>query len=219
MLPLVVPIIYHHQLTNQTQVAVWLIQEQESFFLDKVPVQAHITHPKKRLQHLAGRYLLQYLYPDFPYEQITIADTKRPFLPKHAIQFSISHTGNYASAIVSKSSQVGVDIEPPTARIFTIVHKFLSSHEQQLIKHYCRIHHADVTIMFTTAWCVKEALYKWLAQANVNFIQSFKIINIQGSIVFCEVHFNNQVIAIQLQFTCNHNLCMVWTIEEAAQFV
>jgi hypothetical protein len=40
-----------------------------------------VTHPLKRLQHLAGRFLLQFLCPGFPYELIRIADTAKPYLP------------------------------------------------------------------------------------------------------------------------------------------
>ena len=70
-----------------------------------------MTHPLKRLQHLAGRFLLQFLCPGFPYELIRIADTRKPYLPNEQYHFSISHCGDYAAAIVSSDQRVGVDIE------------------------------------------------------------------------------------------------------------
>jgi len=72
--------------------------------LEKVPLQNNITHPHKRLQHLAGRLVLSELYEDFPIKLIQIADTKKPFLPDEAFHFSISHCGEYAAAIVSRGS-------------------------------------------------------------------------------------------------------------------
>ncbi len=55
------------------KLAVWHITEPESFFLKSVPIQSIITHPHKRLQHLAGRYILPFLFSDFPFAQIEIA--------------------------------------------------------------------------------------------------------------------------------------------------
>ena len=80
---------------------IWKIEEPESFFKGNVPQHRDVTHPHKRLQHLAGRFLLQYLFPDFPYGLIQIADTNKPYLPNEQYHFSISHCGDYAAAIVS----------------------------------------------------------------------------------------------------------------------
>ena len=99
------------------------------FFLEHVPLQREITHPHKRLQHLAGRYLLRLLFPDFPFEEILIADTKKPYLPHEQYHFSISHCGDYAAAIVSSTQRVGIDIEIPTERVLRITHKFLNAEE------------------------------------------------------------------------------------------
>ena len=82
--------------------AVWHIAEPESFFLEQVPLQKQISHPHKRLQHLAGRLLLKELVPGFPVELIRIADTKKPYLENEPYHFSISHCGDYAAAIVSR---------------------------------------------------------------------------------------------------------------------
>ncbi|MGN6355248.1 MAG: 4'-phosphopantetheinyl transferase family protein, partial [Parafilimonas sp.] len=71
------PLFFQHTINETTQLGIWHIEEEEDFFLAKVPLQKSITHPHKRLQHLAGRYLLQYLFPDFPYAEILIADTKK----------------------------------------------------------------------------------------------------------------------------------------------
>ena len=64
------PLFYQQDINETTRLGVWQITEDESFFLEKVPLSREITHPHKRLQHLAGRYLLQSLFPDFPYELI-----------------------------------------------------------------------------------------------------------------------------------------------------
>src|SRR5688572_33506351 len=83
------PLFYQQAVDSETKLAIWKIEEEEQFFLDHVPLQREITHPHKRLQHLAGRYLLQFLFPDFPIRLIQIADTRKPFLEDEAYHFSI----------------------------------------------------------------------------------------------------------------------------------
>lgn len=96
---------YAQTIDEATKLAVWHIEEPESFFLEKVPLSRNITHPVKRCQHLAGRYLLQYLFPDFPVWLIQIADTRKPYLTDDPFHFSISHCGAYAAAIVSTQNE------------------------------------------------------------------------------------------------------------------
>ena len=52
------PLVYQQNINEATKMAVWHISEREDFFLKKVTLSNNITHPHKRLQHLAGRYLL-----------------------------------------------------------------------------------------------------------------------------------------------------------------
>ena len=96
------PVFFQHQINENTRLGVWKIEESEAFFKGNVPQHRHVTHPHKRLQHLAGRFLLRFLFPDFPYELVQIADTNKPFLPEEQYHFSISHCGVYAAAIVSR---------------------------------------------------------------------------------------------------------------------
>ena len=105
------PLFYHQVIDANSQLGIWKITEKEDFFLQTVSLQKAIAHPHKRLQHLAGRFLLKYLFPDFPYELIRIADTRKPFLKNEAYHFSISHCGDFAAAIVSRDKRVGIDIE------------------------------------------------------------------------------------------------------------
>src|SRR5699024_2654722 len=105
------PLFFLNELDADTRLAVWKIEEEELFFTEKVPLQRQITHPHKRLQHLAARYLLQHLFPHFPISLIQVADTRKPYLEDEAFHFSISHCGDFAAVIVSRAKRVGVDIE------------------------------------------------------------------------------------------------------------
>src|SRR3984885_13270129 len=126
------PLVYQKNINPTTKVGVWHITEAEDFF-SQIPLQREITHPHKRLQHLAGRFLLKELFPDFPYELIRIASTRKPFLENDVYHFSISHCGDYAAVIVSSNHRVGVDIELPSEKLENVKHKFLSTEEEETI--------------------------------------------------------------------------------------
>ena len=184
------PLIYSHQINAATKIGVWHITEGEDFFLTAVTLQRNITHPHKRLQHLAGRYLLRELYPNFPVEMIAIADTRKPFLEDEAYHFSISHCGDYAAVIVSTQNRVGVDIEIPHLKIENIQHKFLSEKEQLMLAK----ERAEYHVSLTMAWSIKEAIFKWYGSGEVDFIKHMEIIALQNSkgIYTAECHFKKE---------------------------
>lgn len=163
------PLFYQHTINEHTKLAVWKIEEQETFFSAAVSVQRNISHPHKRLQHLAGRYLLPWLFPDFPSWLIQIADTRKPFLTEQTHRFSISHSDNYAAAIVSTTLHVGVDVEPASHKIAAIRHKFLSDQDAEVLyvnaEEGMQVHMQRLTI----AWSAKEAVYKWYGKGEVDF--------------------------------------------------
>ncbi len=168
------PLFYHHIVNSTTRLAVWHITETEDFFLEKVPLGRKITHPHKRLQHLAGRYLLQYLFPDFPIKLVQIADTRKPFLAGESHHFSISHCGDFAAAIVSTSRRVGVDIEKHTNRIYRVQHKFFNNEERNL-ENPCG------DIFPTIIWSVKEAMYKWYSLGEMDFQNHLQVKKVVAS--------------------------------------
>ncbi len=185
---------------------VWHIAEQEDFFLKRVPLQREITHWHKRLQHLAGRFLLTELVPDFPHELIRIADTRKPFLENEAWHFSLSHCGDYAAAIVSRDKRVGVDVELVSEKVARVKHKFLTEEELQMVEELGPVGDGrwamgddrwslDVgrkpstapnyqlsTInyqLLTACWSTKEALFKWKGTGEIDFRKHLRIERIE----------------------------------------
>jgi len=169
------PLVYQQNINPFTKLGVWHITEPESFFIKDVPLQREITHPNKRLQHLAGRYLLKELYPGFPYELIKIADTRKPFLENEAYHFSISHCGYYAAVMVSTHHRVGVDVERITDKAVKIKHKFLSPFEQNMIDQLAEGNNQQLLCFITAAWSIKESLFKWYGDGEVDFIEHLLI--------------------------------------------
>lgn len=47
--------------------AIWKIEEPESFFTERTGITSDIKNEKRRMERLAGRFLLKYLKNDFPY--------------------------------------------------------------------------------------------------------------------------------------------------------
>ena len=171
---------YQHNISETTRLGIWHIAEPEAFFRAEVPLQRSITHPHKRLQHLAGRHLLKTLFPAFPYELIAIADTKKPYLPNDAYHFSISHCGDYAAAIVSSTERVGIDIEIPTFKVEKIRHKFLHPEELQHLEQQYRKDDLPAGISpyyrsLTTLWSAKEAVFKWYGKGEVDFSEHIRL--------------------------------------------
>jgi 4'-phosphopantetheinyl transferase EntD len=163
-----VAIFFQHSINDSTALGIWRIEEPEIFFLEKVPLKYEVSHPYKRLQHLAGRYLLPFLFDDFPLEEIAIADTRKPFLADEKYHFSISHCGNYAAAIASTHNRVGIDIELVTPAIEKVSAKFLNEAEKRVVaewQHLPHLYHQLLTII----WSAKEAIFKWHGAGQVNF--------------------------------------------------
>jgi len=170
-----VPIFFQQQINGTTRLGIWKIEETEEFFLSNVPLQREVTHPHKRLQHLAGRFLLQFLFPGFPYELIRIADARKPYLPDEEYHFSISHCGDFAAAIVSSDQRVGIDIEMPSLKVERIRDKFLNRDE--LLKFEIRSRTSGTksenqnSDLLTMLWSAKEAVFKWYGNGKVDFRQ------------------------------------------------
>jgi phosphopantetheinyl transferase len=205
-----VPLFYRDDLDENTRLAVWKIEEPEEFFSSSVSVQREITHPHKRLQHLAARYLLGMLYPDFPFHQITIASSRKPFLPDEKYHFSISHCANFAAVIVSSIARVGIDVEYFTPRIHKIKYKFLHADELRFVNAQLP---SQQTSLLTLLWSAKEAMYKWYGLGEVDFSDMMKtypfVKGISGTIngAFLKNPLQQQ---LRLQYLIWDEICLVW---------
>ncbi len=206
------PLFYQQDINDTTRLAVWKIEEPQSFFLAEVPIQSAITHPHKRLQHLAGRYLLKYLFPDFPHHEIEIADTRKPFLPNKQYHFSISHCSVFAAALVSKVCRVGVDVEIITARVENIKHKFLHSEELRFVNSRPVSEHIK---HLTLMWCAKESMFKWYGLGDVDFSEHLRILpfalDAEGTMAASVLKDEFQQ-PLTLQFNLYGDLALVYTI-------
>jgi phosphopantetheine--protein transferase-like protein len=200
------PLFYQHNINDSTKLAVWHITENEDFFLEKVTIKKEVTHPHKRLQHLAGRYLLQILHPDFPLHLIEIAESKKPLLSNGEFHFSISHCGDFAAAIVSESKPVGIDVELITPKIELVKNKFLSESEINL----STINNHQLLTLF---WSSKEAIFKWYGKGGISFKKNIILdqLFMKDNKGFINTHFiKGERTDLKLEFRFFGKLCLAW---------
>jgi len=141
--------------------AIWKIDEPEDFFQSKIEIISDIKNDKKRIEHLAGRFLLKYLKQDFPLLYIEPDEHDKPRLKNNEYYFSISHSYPYVAVVISPYEECGIDIQSWHPRMKTLQDKFLSEKEKQLF--------GDDEQLLTMAWSIKEAAYKWQGRRGVEF--------------------------------------------------
>jgi phosphopantetheinyl transferase len=202
---LFVPVFFQQQINETTRLGIWKIEETEEFFKNNVPLHRDVTHPKKKLQHLAGRFLLQFLVPSFPYELIQIAETRKPFLTNEEYHFSISHCGDYAAAIVSKNKRVGIDIEIETPKIKQVSGKFLSQQEQSLLS----IHDSKLLTLF---WSAKESVFKWYGEGSVDFREHIRLKKRHEGVESIDCFFAKTKTELTIHYRYFEHMVLAWVV-------
>ncbi|MEO8721807.1 MAG: 4'-phosphopantetheinyl transferase superfamily protein [Ginsengibacter sp.] len=206
------PLFYQHNINDTSKLAVWHLTENEDFFLEKVSAQKEITHPHKRLQHLAGRYLLQILDPEFPLHLIRVSASGKPLLPGRKAYFSISHCGNYAAAIISENKPVGIDVEMVTPKIEMIKNRFLSESEINLSEVNYKQPIMDHQLL-TLFWSSKETVFKWFGKGQISFRKNINLARlfIKDDGGFITAHLSNSVKTnLKVEFKFFGTLCLSW---------
>ena len=189
--------------------AIWKVEEPESFFKEQTGIESAIKNDKRRIEHLAGRFLLKHLKQDFPLHEIGKDGHDKPRIEDNRYFFSISHSWPYIAAVIDPHKEAGIDIQTWNPRIREIQHKFLSPDEQRLFGN-------DLQLL-TAAWTAKEAVYKWNGRRNVEFIADLPISffeanpQVNNISIFFKSFENPKIISIEniinTDFTCSYILC------------
>ncbi|MDQ2793302.1 MAG: 4'-phosphopantetheinyl transferase superfamily protein [Bacteroidota bacterium] len=131
---------------------------------------------KRQAQWLAGRRLAHSLFNEFstrlPPETLVQNDaTGRPWLagaPAETV-VSLSHSGEWAAAVLAQGGRAGVDIELIRDKAQRLAGKFLADHEWQHARAAALI--SDANTHYTLLWSAKETLYKLAARRGIIFRQ------------------------------------------------
>ena len=169
------PLFLHKYLQPAGEIGIWKIQEEESFFIDRLALAeqeaaqlAKIKGKGRRLEWLAARKLV-HVMSGRPLRGAFLKDEYgKPYLADSSFHISISHSQGYAAAIAAPAP-VGIDIQVLVPKIERIAHKYLRPEEMNSIQAQHRIAHLHAY------WGAKEALYKAYGRKQLDFCKHILI--------------------------------------------
>jgi phosphopantetheinyl transferase len=154
------------------EVVVWEITETEDFFNERISYRSNANNANKILQQMASRYLLELMHPTFPFNKLHKMDNGKLVLQDSSIDFSLTHTAEYAAAIMSTELKVGIDIEKIDKRVLKVDRKFLNQFELDWLSKL----DVDSRIKYTTlCWSIKETVFKWWGTGEIDFANHIEI--------------------------------------------
>ena len=158
---------------TETPEALWAALPNAAAYQPLLPATADT---RRQAQWLAGRRLAHALFGEFPTlfpsETVVHNDaTGRPWLlgaPADTV-VSLSHSGEWAAAVLAQHGRAGVDIELIRDKAQRLAGKFLAENEWN----HARATAADAAAdtHYTLLWSAKEALYKLAARRGIIFRQ------------------------------------------------
>ena len=123
-------------ITNDTTLGIW--ECSESLFLDLENVcltkKDHDKYDKIKTesgqkQFVGVRLLLHHLFPTIENIELEKTANGKPYVKGLNEKISISHSGNYVAVLISKSKDVGVDIELIGDKAIKVKNKYMSDRE------------------------------------------------------------------------------------------
>lgn len=163
-------LVLKENLLNYAEYAVWKIEEEPEFYRAGLILNDwetnylnNITHPKRKLTWLASRFLLKQLIDTDVFVELLFDEHGKPYVTNFDIFVSLSHSNEHAAAIVSKSFEVGIDVEEPHRKIEIIKNKFLSTVELN------NIGETQVQQQLLIYWSAKEVMYKIYGKRKLEF--------------------------------------------------
>ncbi|TVZ08592.1 4'-phosphopantetheinyl transferase superfamily protein [Cellulophaga lytica] len=159
---------------NTTKLYIWKIEESEAELAKPIALTDHCQNrlngmksDMHRKGFLSIRHLLKQAgYTDF---DLRYDEVGKPHL-KDGNFISITHSHHFTGIIVSKTDEVGVDIEMQRDKILKIAHKFTPIEEYKTIANV-----SALTQKLTIVWGAKESLYKIYAQKGLSFLHHINV--------------------------------------------
>ena len=183
------------------RIRIWKIEETEAALAEGIALTSHcreryegMSSELHRRGFLSIRHLMAlegYTDQDLYYDELG-----KPHLRDHSF-ISITHSYHFTGIVVSRSTQVGIDIEKQREKILRIAHKFTPISEYGSMKEP----HALMRKL-TVVWGAKESLYKINSSQGLSFLQHIDIadfdlgtgnttgtIHHNGNLTHFEIHF------------------------------
>lgn len=183
------PLIQTHHPFPDTSFGLWHIDEEEAFFRTKLPLSeaekaelALHQYPIRRLEWLAGRWLLHQLSESD--ERLPLAKDafSKPFFPENQdLSCSLSHSkGSVAAYLLTqknkeKPTRMGCDIQVMTEKMKRVSLKFLRPEEKNWVESRPDLNELELLHLF---WSAKESLYKAHGMKQLDFRAHISVENI-----------------------------------------
>ncbi|TLP82599.1 4'-phosphopantetheinyl transferase family protein [Maribacter sp. ACAM166] len=159
---------------EDTSLAIWKVDEAEDKLWKDVELtphcQARFDGMKSELHRrafLSIRHLLaEYGYTD---SDLVYDLNGKPHL-RDGKFISITHSHNFTGIIISKSEEVGIDIEMQRDKILRIAHKFTPFEEYRTLANT-----AAIIRKLTIVWGAKESLYKIYGHRGLSFLHHINV--------------------------------------------
>ncbi len=148
-----------HNLTEETAIGVWEIEEDLTTLLNMVTLEGEdikrystFRSTSRKLEFLSVRALLaQLLDAD---ARIVYNKNNKPFIKNGSRFISISHSHKLTAILLSTNERVGIDLEYMSANINAFAFKFINRKEKITRQKDLKRYHLYIH------WCAKEAIYK-----------------------------------------------------------
>lgn len=174
---LVMGLVYFRELNKKTKFAIWKIEENANSLLDFLKLDEkewntlkNLNKGKRTLHWLATRALLRTLLSTHEHISCISDGNGKPYLPDFEYKISLTHSYEYAGAILSTQGECGIDLELIKEKVVRIKEKFLQPQELDFAMtgpHYLEKLYA--------CWCAKEAVYKLQGNKGISFLHNITI--------------------------------------------
>lgn len=149
----------------------WLIDEEESVLqasLQMFPM-PELKHAQRRRQWMASRLCLLQLLQQQGLQPEVPLPGKAPVLLHSTHAISISHTNQWAAAMISPAKSCGLDLEKIGAKVPAIKNKFMRTDEQ--------VNPIEINQLLWQhlVWSAKETIFKMHQVGNLDFREHIKI--------------------------------------------
>jgi len=169
------PVFINHLISKGTNLLVWEITEDETFFMQRTPLVAGeseilktLKNSDRKKQWLSIRLMLSELFTAQNRNGFICYNKEgKPFLSTGQY-ISISHTADFSALIISDNNQVGIDVEKVSERIIKVKDRITSTAEREKYGHN--------TVQLTTVWAAKECVVKLTGQRHISFENDINIL-------------------------------------------
>lgn len=170
------PIRFIKEIEDGSTLALWYIDEEEVVLKKGLKMSeaeerelSNIRAPYGRIRWLAVRRALNSLFSQDITECLKDEHGK-PFVKDFDGYISLSHSNEYAIAIMHPEHPVGVDIEIVQPKIKRIKRKFMTDKELSFIQEEHEIE------QLYACWCAKESIFKWQGRKGISLKQNIDIV-------------------------------------------